>query len=107
MRAAPWHVKGINPQARETAREAARRSGMSVGQWLNAVILDQADRVDDEDDDAHPYDDTHPYKDLHSYKDLASKDLASDRGDDLASINARLDDLGRQIQRLAGHHVGG
>ena len=42
MRLAPWQVKGIDPEARETAREAARRSGVSVGRWLNSVILDQA-----------------------------------------------------------------
>jgi localization factor PodJL len=38
----PWRVKGIRPQARETAREAARRHGLSVGEWLNAVIIDSA-----------------------------------------------------------------
>ncbi|MGE0036101.1 MAG: hypothetical protein AB7S93_10730 [Xanthobacteraceae bacterium] len=39
---ARWHVRGIRPQARETAREAARRSGMSVSQWLDSVITDAA-----------------------------------------------------------------
>src|SRR5262249_14897661 len=34
----PWSVAGIRPDARETAKEAARRSGMSVGEWLNSVI---------------------------------------------------------------------
>ena len=29
----PWQVEGVRRQARETAREAARRSGMSVGEW--------------------------------------------------------------------------
>jgi localization factor PodJL len=38
----PWQVKGVRPQARETAREAARRSGMSVGEWLDNIILDSA-----------------------------------------------------------------
>jgi localization factor PodJL len=38
----PWQVKGVRRQARETAREAARRSGMSVGEWLDSVILDSA-----------------------------------------------------------------
>jgi localization factor PodJL len=38
----PWQVKGVRRQARETAREAARRSGMSVGEWLDSVILDRA-----------------------------------------------------------------
>src|SRR3989304_820938 len=39
----PWSVKGIRPEARETAKEAARRSGMSLGDWLNSVILQQAE----------------------------------------------------------------
>ena len=40
----PWSVKGIRPEARETAREAARRSGMSLGDWLNSVIIQQAEQ---------------------------------------------------------------
>jgi localization factor PodJL len=38
----PWSVKGIRPEARETAKEAARRAGMSLEDWLNSVILQQA-----------------------------------------------------------------
>jgi len=38
----PWNVKGVRPEARDSAREAARRSGMSVGEWLNNAILEQA-----------------------------------------------------------------
>jgi len=37
----PWSVKGIEPEARETAKQAARRAGMTLGAWLNHVILDQ------------------------------------------------------------------
>lgn len=35
---APWSVKGIERDARETAKEAARREGMTVGEWLNQRI---------------------------------------------------------------------
>lgn len=35
---APWSVKGIERDARETAKEAAKRQGMTVGEWLNQVI---------------------------------------------------------------------
>ena len=42
----PWSVKGIDAETREAAKEAARRAGMTLGAWLNAVILDQS-----EDDD--------------------------------------------------------
>jgi localization factor PodJL len=38
--AAPWSVKGIDPKAREIAKDLARRSGMTLGEWLNQVILE-------------------------------------------------------------------
>src|SRR5207302_8108936 len=38
----PWQVKGVRQKARKTAQEAARRSGMSVGKWLDTVITDSA-----------------------------------------------------------------
>src|ERR1700722_2019575 len=34
----PWNLRGLRPEARQAARDAARRSGMSVGEWLNGVI---------------------------------------------------------------------
>jgi localization factor PodJL len=74
----PWNVKGLRPEARETARQAARRSGMSLGEWLNGVILEQAAEVgvrapghDDEDDETY--------------------------AGELASVHERLDDLTRRI----------
>ena len=39
----PWQVQ-VRPEARETAREAARRSGMSVSEWLDSLIIDPASR---------------------------------------------------------------
>ena len=49
MRHVPWHVKGVHPEAREVARDAARRSGLSVGEWLNSLIIDA-----NADADTHP-----------------------------------------------------
>ena len=40
---APWSVKGIERDARETAKEAARRQGMTVGEWLNQMIYTAGD----------------------------------------------------------------
>ena len=37
---APWSVKGIDPKAREIAKDLARRSGMTLGEWLNQMIID-------------------------------------------------------------------
>jgi localization factor PodJL len=41
-KAVPWSIKGVDFDAREAAKEAARRSGMTLGDWLNSVIADQA-----------------------------------------------------------------
>jgi localization factor PodJL len=41
-KALPWSIKGVDFDAREAAKEAARRSGMSLGDWLNNVIADRA-----------------------------------------------------------------
>ncbi|WP_269716571.1 peptidoglycan-binding protein [Caulobacter sp. NIBR2454] len=37
---APWSVKGIDPKAREIAKDLARRSGMTLGEWLNRMIIE-------------------------------------------------------------------
>ncbi|MEP7032316.1 MAG: hypothetical protein ABI830_15380, partial [Pseudolabrys sp.] len=77
----PWSVKGIRPEARESAKEAARRSGVSLGEWLNTVILHQAGESgvapssfdDDEDDNGH----------------------------ELGAVHARLDDISRRIEHFS------
>lgn len=40
---APWSVKGIDPRARAVAKTAARKEGMTLGEWLNRVILDDGE----------------------------------------------------------------
>jgi localization factor PodJL len=35
----PWNVAGIPPEAREAVRAAARREGLSVGEWMTRRIL--------------------------------------------------------------------
>ena len=39
-------MKGIEPKAREIAKDLARRSGMTLGEWLNTIIMEDGD--DDE-----------------------------------------------------------
>lgn len=41
--ATPWSVKGIDPKAREVAKDLARRSGMTLGEWLNRMILEDVE----------------------------------------------------------------
>ncbi len=50
----PWSVKGIEPDVREAAKQAARRSGMTLGEWLNSTILEQAEEAEDEARDVRP-----------------------------------------------------
>lgn len=38
----PWHIRGVRPGAIEVAREAARRRGVTAGEWLDTAILDSA-----------------------------------------------------------------
>jgi localization factor PodJL len=76
----PWGVKGIRAEARETAQEAARRSGMSLEDWLNSVILRQAE--------------------LDGIKARADSSGGAANGDDIANMNQRLDDLTRRIEQI-------
>lgn len=41
----PWYLEGLDPDTRDAAREAARRSGMSLDEWLQATISDRAARA--------------------------------------------------------------
>jgi localization factor PodJL len=75
----PWSVKGIRPEARETAKEAARRSGVSLGEWLNSVIIQQAEQE--------------------GVQALSLVDEDSDGGE-IAAVNERLDDLTHRIEQL-------
>ena len=73
----PWSVKGIRPEARETAKEAARRAGVPLSEWLNAAILREAEEQGI-DPYAHSEDESH-----------------------YAEVHQRLDDLARRIERMS------
>ncbi|MCO4053475.1 MAG: hypothetical protein HEQ16_05370 [Bosea sp.] len=49
----PWNVKGIDVNTREAARDAARRAGMSVSDWLEHVIREEALKSGHETQPAH------------------------------------------------------
>ena len=40
----PWDLRGLRPEVRAAAREAACRSGMTVGEWLNTLIRSAEER---------------------------------------------------------------
>jgi localization factor PodJL len=49
MTQSPWSVKGIDPKARSAARERASERGVTLGQYLNSLLLDENEpaRVDE------------------------------------------------------------
>jgi localization factor PodJL len=41
----PWSVKGVDPRTRDAAKAAARRAGMTLGEWLDHKIRDEAEET--------------------------------------------------------------
>src|SRR6266851_3469501 len=89
-----WQVEGVRPQARETAQEAARRSGMSVGEWLDSVISDSA--KSDADEPASLLAGL-----LHDNNQDAAEIDAAASPEDPAEVNGRLDDVRRRLDQLS------
>jgi len=77
----PWGVQKMRPEARAIAEEAARRAGLSLADWLNSAVLQQAVQ-------AH----------------VPSPPLSDDafHGGDLETVNHRLDALSQRIDQLSG-----
>ena len=110
----PWNLRGLRPETVETAREAARRSGMSVGEWLNNVIRQRDDyrrarmqSADYADEDPYGWRDEPVADDRHGRysrpprRDYAYADEAALTRDEFGEIHARLDTLTQELERLA------
>src|SRR6478735_6424428 len=107
----PWQIK-VHPDVRDNAREAARRAGMSVSEWLNTVILDSAfEETDDDDyyDDpyAPPSQRRRPRRDQrqdvrHDAREQYELPYARpEQGPDLTAIADRITGLTGEVERLA------
>jgi localization factor PodJL len=110
----PWNLRGLRPDTLAAARDAARRSGLSVGEWLNELIeqsddydlasLWPADRPDQDygwpdqaaQDDRSRRTRPHPPRRDYGYAD----DTATAR-ERLCEVHARLDRLTDQLEQLA------
>lgn len=79
----PWSSKRIRPDARETAKEAARRAGMSLDDWLNSVIFQQATQMGMQ---AHPQ----------------AQGGSGESQRELAAVQQRLDHLTQRIEQVTG-----
>ena len=62
--ATPWSVKGIEPRTREVAKDLARRSGMTLGEWLSEMISENSDEdfADERRRQPRRYDDAYSLK---------------------------------------------
>jgi localization factor PodJL len=86
----PWSVKGIEQQARDAAKEAARQSGMTIGEWLNTVILESADGNDELERRYRRA----PYR---------PKPLPSAEHGEGEEVTLRLEEIAEQLHSLARH----
>jgi localization factor PodJL len=77
-----WSVKGIRPEARQTAQEAARRAGLPLSDWLNAIILQQA------------------VAQGVRTPSFAHDGREEEAANDLSHLHVRLDDLARRIDEM-------
>jgi localization factor PodJL len=88
---APWSVKGIDPKAREVAKDLARRSGMTLGEWLNRVILED-DLPEDVTAEAQVSDR------LHRLSNPAPRLAVAPGSSDLARVGSALDRVTERIE---------
>jgi localization factor PodJL len=102
--ASPWSVKGIDPKAREVAKDLARRSGMTLGEWLNRMIIEgdgpNADqRVDTESAPNRAY--------LEIVKDDAPPriEIAEHPADEVGRVAIALDRLTQRIEAAEGRNA--
>jgi localization factor PodJL len=86
-----WSVEGIEPSVRERAEAAARRAGMSLGDWLNSTIGETASNFSSP--NARPRHD--PFQPA-PRPSLPPRDVA-----DVAEIHQRLDAITRQIDQFS------
>src|SRR5579862_3242172 len=104
-----FQVEDLPQQTREAALEAARRSGMSVGEWLDSVISDHARNEGIEasgpahgDDDAADLDERAPGRHRDPDRDDHHRRAPAE---DIAEVKGRLDEVGRQLDQLSRHNA--
>ena len=77
-----WSIDGIDPSVRERAEAAARRSGMSLNEWLNSTMGEPAPPN---------------FREAHGQREAMPGEAS--RG--VADIHQRLDSITRQIEQIS------
>ena len=101
----PWNLRGLRPESVAAAYEAAGRSGVSVGEWLNELIEQSDDdgRVSPRPADHSDADYRWPHETAQDYRrDRLRPPRPDHQYDDvLSEVHARLDRLTGQLEQLA------
>lgn len=89
---APWSVKGIDPKAREIAKDLAHRSGMTLGEWFNQMILEDGAKPEMDETSVEPM--------------AISRPLGEGaRPDDLSRVLATLEALSARLEFSERHQA--
>ena len=104
-----WQARGGRPQPLQAAREAARRSGMSVGEWLDSVIQESAHQESAHQEPARPESARQHEAPLPRRDGDRRREAGDDRQrredpappEPYAEVSAKLDTLSQQLERLA------
>src|SRR6516225_4164700 len=114
----PWNLRGLRPESVAAACEAARQSGVSVGEWLNELIEQSddyghaspqpVDGADNGSPDEAAQDDYRrrtrprpPRRDYEYDNDRAAGRNSVPARQQLGEVHARLDHLTNQLEQLA------
>ena len=95
----PWSIKGIESETREAAKSAARSSGLTLGQWLNQKIQDEAQQAELE-----KLLENDPKSPKKSKSDNKKRKSSKSKSNKVGKLNNRLDDLSEQLSSLASQY---
>lgn len=94
----PWNLRDLDPEVREAAHGAARRSGLSVGEWLNSAIRPDDNEIDDAMDDRWPRGHRRDCSRSRHRESEYEREVARNSKD--IEVHAPLDWFSRQIERI-------
>lgn len=102
---APWSVKGVEVDARETAKAKARAAGMTLGQWLNRAIV-EADKPAPPAPAPQAGGSLETARVMRAIAELARRvdqvrDASGSAIPESARLEAALDDIGERVDRMA------
>ncbi|MBO9543022.1 peptidoglycan-binding protein [Caulobacter sp.] len=102
--ASPWSVKGIDPKAREVAKDLARRSGMTLGEWLNRMII-EGDGLGSEQNAGSENTPNRAYLEIVKGDAPSRIEIAEHPADEVGRVALALDRLTQRIEAAEGRNA--